>query len=182
MTADQLQTALNAGRSASAMAAALLHVRACDITDAGSGLNVQQIDHKTRIIEQALAFHQVHLQTPLDILQRLGGFEIAAMVSAYLTAAQQGLPVLIDGFISSVAALIASRINPDCRTWFFYGHHSAEKGHKIVLQALNAAPILNLNMRLGEASGALLAVPIMQMACRLHNEMTTFSQANITTG
>jgi nicotinate-nucleotide--dimethylbenzimidazole phosphoribosyltransferase len=118
----------------------------------------------------------------LTILQYLGGFEIAALTAAYIGAAQQGLPVLVDGFISSVAALTALKINPDCAAWFFYGHRSEEKGHKIVLQALAAEPILNLQMRLGEASGALMAVPILQMACRLHNEMATFTQAHITIG
>jgi nicotinate-nucleotide--dimethylbenzimidazole phosphoribosyltransferase len=90
--------------------------------------------------------------------------------------------VLVDGFISSVAALAAVKINPGCADWFFYGHLSEEKGHKIVLDALTAEPILQLHMRLGEASGAVMAVPILQMACQLHNEMATFTQANITTG
>jgi nicotinate-nucleotide--dimethylbenzimidazole phosphoribosyltransferase len=168
--------------SASAIAAALLSLSPDEITGAGTGLNQQQIAHKATVIAQALQTHQKHLDTPLVILQYLGGFEIAALTAAYISAAQHGLPVLIDGFISSVAALIALKINPDCRTWFFYGHHSEEKGHKIVLEALAAEPILNLHMRLGEASGALMAVPMLQMACRLHNEMATFTQAHITIG
>ena len=168
--------------SASAVAAALLAIPACEITGAGTGLNHQQIAHKAAIIEQALHIHQKRLNTPLAILQNLGGFEIAALTAAYLAAAQRGLPVLVDGFISSVAALMATRISPDCGAWFFYGHRSEEKGHKIVLEVLAAEPILNLHMRLGEASGAVMAVPILQMACNLHNEMATFTQAHITTG
>lgn len=168
--------------SASAIAAALLDVSPIEITGAGTGLHAEQIVHKAAVIDQALARHRSALQNPLEVLRRLGGFEIAALTSAYLHAARCGLPVLIDGFISSVAALIAAHINPGCRDWFFYGHRSDEKGHKIVLDALAAEPILDLRMRLGEASGAVLAVPILQMACRLHNEMATFSQANITTG
>ncbi len=136
---------------------------------------------KSRMVA-ALLEHKAFLNSPLAILQHLGGFEIAALTAAYISAAQHGLPVLIDGFICSVAALMAVKINPECDGWFFYGHRSEEKGHKIVLQALNARPLLNLNMRLGEASGAVTAVPILQMACRLHNEMATFAQANITTG
>jgi nicotinate-nucleotide--dimethylbenzimidazole phosphoribosyltransferase len=207
MTVEQLALALNAGKaavaraianradifiggemgiantaSASALAAALLNIPATDITGAGTGLNAAQIEHKASVIASALLKHQASLTTPLAILQYLGGFEIAALSAAYLSAAQQGLPVLVDGFICGVAALLAVRINPGCDEWFFYGHHSEEKGHKIVLEALNARPLLNLNMRLGEASGAVLAVPILQMACRLHNEMATFAQANITTG
>lgn len=168
--------------SASAIAAALLGVSATDITGAGTGLNAEQIAHKATVIDQALERHQSDLQSPLEVVRYLGGFEIAALTGAYLHAARCGLPVLIDGFISSVAAMIAAHINPGCRDWFFYGHRSDEKGHKIVLEALAAEPILDLRMRLGEASGAVLAVPILQMACRLHNEMATFSQANITTG
>ncbi len=168
--------------SASAMAAALLKVPAVEITGAGTGLDAAQIAHKADVIEQALRLHQKALHDPLGIVRHLGGFEIAALIGAYLGAARQAIPVLIDGFISSVAALAACNINPDCRPWFLYAHHSEEKGHKIVLEALAAEPILTLHMRLGEASGAVLAVPILQMACRLHNEMATFTQANITTG
>jgi nicotinate-nucleotide--dimethylbenzimidazole phosphoribosyltransferase len=207
MTAEQLVTALNAGQaavgralanqadvfiggemgianttSASAIAAALLDVSVRDITGAGTGLSPEQIGIKAVIIEQALQWHGAALNTPLAILQHVGGFEIAALTAAYIHAAQRGLPVLVDGFICSVAALLAVRVNPDCGAWFFYGHRSEEKGHKIVLDALAAEPILDLKMRLGEASGAVMAVPILQMACRLHNEMATFSQANITTG
>lgn len=207
MTAEQLITALNAGQtavgralanqadvfiggemgianttSASAIAAALLDVSVRDITGAGTGLSPEQIGIKAVIIEQALQLHGAALNTPLAILQHVGGFEIAALTAAYIHAAQRGLPVLVDGFICSVAALLAVRVNPDCGAWFFYGHRSEEKGHKIVLDALAAEPILDLKMRLGEASGAVMAVPILQMACRLHNEMATFSQANITTG
>ncbi|MGZ4957770.1 MAG: nicotinate-nucleotide--dimethylbenzimidazole phosphoribosyltransferase [Methylomonas sp.] len=168
--------------SASALAAALLNIPAIQITGAGTGLNAAQIEHKAAVIDAALLQHQTFLNSPLAILRHLGGFEIAALTAAYISAAQRGLPVLVDGFICSVAALISVKINPGCDDWFFYGHHSEEKGHKIVLKTLNARPLLNLNMRLGEASGAVTAVPILQMACRLHNEMATFAQANITTG
>lgn len=167
--------------SASALAAAWLRIPAADITGAGTGLNAGQIDHKARVIAEAVLHHQSALNSPLAILQTLGGFEIAALTAAYIAAARRGMPALIDGFISSVAALLAIGINPGCADWFFYGHCSAEKGHTLVLQALNARPLLNLDMRLGEGSGAVLAVPILQMACRLHNEMATFSQAQVST-
>lgn len=167
--------------SASALAAALLRRPVIEITGAGTGLNAEQISHKASIIAKALELHRDHLNEPLHILRRLGGFEIAALMSAYLHAAHHGLPVMVDGFICGVAALLAAAIDPGCRAWFFHGHRSEEKGHKIVLDALGAEPILNLHLRLGEASGAVMAVPILQMACRLHNEMATFAQANITT-
>ena len=167
--------------SASALAAAWLRMPAADITGAGTGLNAGQIDYKAQVIAEALLRHRSRLNSPLEILQTLGGFEIAALTAAYVAGARRGLPVLVDGFISSVAALLAIGINPGCADWFFYGHCSAEKGHAQVLQALNARPLLNLDMRLGEGSGAVLAVPILQMACRLHNEMATFSQAQVST-
>jgi nicotinate-nucleotide--dimethylbenzimidazole phosphoribosyltransferase len=125
--------------------------------------------------------HQNFLENPLKVLQYLGGFEIAALLGAYIFSAQQGLPVLIDGFICSVAALLAVKINPETKSWFFYAHRSQEKGHQIVLEQLQASPLLDLNMRLGEGSGAVAAVPLLQMACKLHNEMATFEQAEITT-
>jgi nicotinate-nucleotide--dimethylbenzimidazole phosphoribosyltransferase len=205
MTCDQMNYALMAGRksvqrafslksqlfiggemgisnttSAAALACALLHQAPHQLVGAGTGLSSKAIAHKTSIVEQGLKKHQGFLNTPLDILQRLGGFEITALVGAYIFAAQYQLPVLVDGFITTVAALIAIRLNPDVASWFFYAHQSEEKGHSIVLNALKVKPLLNLSMRLGEASGALVAVPLLQMACKLHNEMATFKQAHIT--
>jgi len=168
--------------SASAVAAALLNMDARQLTGAGTGLTSAQIEHKTRIIESALNKHKTCLESPLQILQTLGGFEIVALTGAYLYAAQQRLPVVVDGFISTVAALGAAMIKPDVKHWLFFAHCSHEKGHRLVLQVLEARPILALDMRLGEGSGALAAVPLMQMACCLHKEMATFSQAQITTG
>ena len=166
--------------SAAALACALLNTPPHLLVGAGTGLDSKAISHKIHIVELGLKKHRNFLITPLDILQRLGGFEIAALVGAYVFAAQYQLPVLVDGFIATVAALIAVRLNPQVAPWFFYAHQSEEKGHAIVLNALNVKPLLNLSMRLGEASGALVAVPLLQMACKLHNEMATFEQAHIT--
>lgn len=167
--------------SATAMACALLKQKPCILTGAGTGLDNDGISRKATIIEQALDRHHNDLRQPLDILQRLGGFEIAALAGAYIAAAQQGLAVLVDGFIATVAALLAITINPPLQAWLIFAHQSEEKGHQAVLQALDARPLLNLSMRLGEASGAVVAVPLLQMACKLHNEMATFEQAQITT-
>ena len=166
--------------SASAIAATLIAVPVEQLTGAGTGLVSEQIEHKTQIIEAAIKFHQKFLENPLKVLQYLGGFEIAALVGAYIFSAQQGIPVLVDGFIASVAALLAIKINPGTQNWFIYAHCSQEKGHQRVLEELDAKPLLDLNMRLGEASGAVIAVPLLQMACKLHNEMATFQQAKIT--
>lgn len=206
MTTEQLNHALNAGKnavnraltanaklfiggemgiantsSATAIACALLKFPPQDLTGAGTGLDNKAIIHKAKIIEQALITHHESLNTPLSILQILGGFEIAALTGAYIFSAQKQLPVLVDGFIATVAALVAITINPQIAQWLIYAHQSDEKGHQKILQALKCKPLLKLSMRLGEASGAAVAVPLLQMACKLHNEMATFEQAHITT-
>ena len=96
-----------------------------------------------------------------------------------ITAAQLGIPVLVDGFIVSVAALAAMRLNGACRDWMLFSHRSAERGHALVLGALGARPILDLDLRLGEASGAALALPTLRLACALHNRMATFAEAAV---
>ena len=166
--------------SASAMEVALTGLTAKQLAGAGTGLNKDEIKHKIKIIEKAINLHKNFLVSPLKVLQYLGGFEIAALLGAYIFAAQKGLPVLVDGFIASVAALLAIKINPEVEPWFFYAHCSHEKGHKLVLKQLQARPLLDLKLRLGEGSGAVAAVPLLQMACKIHNEMATFSQAEIT--
>ncbi|MCF7981288.1 MAG: nicotinate-nucleotide--dimethylbenzimidazole phosphoribosyltransferase, partial [Pseudomonadales bacterium] len=134
---------------------------------------------KVMTVKKALEKHQALLGDPISILQCLGGFEIAALVGAYTHCAQLGLPVLIDGFICTVAALMAVNINPDVKDWLIFAHQSAEQGHQKVLQALAASPLLSLGMRLGEGSGAAAAVPLLRMACRLHNKMATFDDAGV---
>jgi len=167
--------------SATAIACALLKQRTDILTGAGTGLDSQAIIHKSQVIQAALDKHRAVLTTPLAVLQTVGGFEIAALVGAYLFAAQQRLPVLVDGFIATVASLVAIKINPQAQAWFFYAHQSNEQGHAKVLAMLQVKPLLNLAMRLGEGSGALIAVPLLQMACRLQSQMATFAQAHITT-
>ncbi len=165
--------------SASALACAILKQPVNKLVGAGTGVNAEGILKKQQVIGDALAFHQSHLNEPLSILQHLGGFEIAAMVGAYIHCGQQGIPVIVDGFISSTAALIALKVQPTLADWLFYGHQSEEAGHQHVLSALAAKPLLNLNMRLGEASGAALAVSILRAACQLHTQMATFEEAGI---
>ena len=137
-----------------------------------------RLQQKVRVIERALALH-AGAKTPLALLRCLGGFEIAALVGAIVTCAQRGLPVLVDGFIVSVAALLAVRVNPLVASTLIFAHRSAEAGHQSVLAALNAQPLLDLDLRLGEASGAALAVPLLRLACALHREMATFATAGV---
>lgn len=165
--------------SASAIACALLQTAPVLLSGPGTGLDSNGVAHKARVIEQALARHRLSHDNPLSVLRHVGGFEIAGLCGAYIAAAQQGLPVLVDGFISSVAALAAVHINPAVRNWLLFGHTSAEPGHQRVLAALDAQPFLQLGMRLGEGSGAAVAVPILQLACALHNGMATFAEAGV---
>ena len=165
--------------SATAIACALLNRPASNLVGKGTGINETMLIHKTHIIEQALRFHKSALISPLSILQHLGGFEIAAMTGAYLTCAKAGIPVIIDGFISCAAALVAIKHQPDTQNWMIFSHTSAEEGHALLIRALNATPLLNLGMRLGEGSGAATALGLIKLACDLHNTMATFAQAGV---
>ncbi len=168
--------------SATALACALLKLGPDRLAGPGTGLDAAGVAHKREVVQRALVLHADSLDRPKEILRRLGGFEIAALAGAYLQAAALGLPVLVDGFISSIAALLAVRLQPACRDWLLFAHCSAEPGHRLVLEALDARPILDLSMRLGEGSGAALALPILRAACALHNNMATFAEAGIPTG
>jgi nicotinate-nucleotide--dimethylbenzimidazole phosphoribosyltransferase len=164
--------------SAAALACALLGELPTRLAGAGTGLDAAGIDHKAAVIARGLARYAPD-DDALTWLARVGGFEIAALAGAYIASAQRGLPVLVDGFITTVAALAATRINPGCRAWMFFGHRSRERGHGQTLAALNADPLIDLGLRLGEASGAATAVPLMRLACELHSRMATFAQAGV---
>lgn len=165
--------------SATALACALLNLPPAILVGAGTGLNELQIKHKQKIIESALARHHAVAIDLLSQLRHWGGFEIVALVGCYIRCAQKGLPALVDGFITSVAALAAVTYQPEIAPWLLYSHQSAEKGHQLVLEALNAKPLLNLDMRLGEASGAATAIPLLRLACTLHENMATFESAGV---
>jgi nicotinate-nucleotide--dimethylbenzimidazole phosphoribosyltransferase len=204
MNADQCAAALQAGRnaalrakqhaaqlfiggdmgianttSAAAIACALLSAKPESLAGPGTGLDSAGVTHKAQVIARALSLHGVAAGQPLEVLRCLGGFEIAGLAGAYIAAAQNGLPVLVDGFISSVAALVAVRINPAARAWLLFAHTSAEPGHQRVLAGLDAQTLLQLGMRLGEGSGAAVAVPLLQLACALHRGMATFAEAGV---
>ncbi|XHF32722.1 nicotinate-nucleotide--dimethylbenzimidazole phosphoribosyltransferase [Pseudomonas chlororaphis] len=165
--------------AASALACALLDCPVAHLTGPGTGLNAEGVSHKAQVIERALALHAAQRGDALQTLFNLGGFEIAALVGAYLACAQEGVAVLVDGFICTVAALVAVRLNPACREWLLFGHRGAEPGHRHVLETLGAEPLLELGLRLGEGSGAALAVPLLRLACDLHGQMATFAEAAV---
>lgn len=166
--------------AAAALASVLLDEPPSSLAGAGTGLNAAGIQHKVSVLERALAQHAT-AKTAIEQLRCLGGFELAALVGAYVAAAQAGLPVLVDGFISTAAALTAASIQPDVRPWLLFSHRSKEHGHARLLMALNAEPLVDLGLRLGEASGAATVVPLLRLACALHNGMATFEQAGVST-
>ncbi|MBF0270638.1 MAG: nicotinate-nucleotide--dimethylbenzimidazole phosphoribosyltransferase [Magnetococcales bacterium] len=168
--------------SAAAVACALTRKAPILVAGPGAGLDARGVAHKVEVIEQALELHQHLLKTPLGVLSVLGGFEIVALVGAFIAAAQRRMPVLVDGFIASVAALAATRLRADLAPWLIFAHESAEPGHRVVLDAMKVTPLLSLGMRLGEASGAAVAVPLLRLACLLHREMATFDEAGIAAG
>ena len=165
--------------SAAALACALLDLKPASLAGKGTGLTEQGVTHKAATIASALSQHRHLLVDPLSILQCLGGFEIAALAGAYIRSAQCRIPVLVDGFICTVAALLAVRLNASVRPWLLFSHQSEEAGHGLLLTELNAMPLLTLGMRLGEGSGAAVAVPVLRMACALHNQMASFDSAGV---
>ncbi|WP_236555909.1 nicotinate-nucleotide--dimethylbenzimidazole phosphoribosyltransferase [Alcanivorax sp. S71-1-4] len=164
--------------SATAVASALLGSDPAALTGPGTGLAPAGVAHKVDVIRRALQRHGQDTD-PLHVLTSLGGFEINALTGALLGCAQHRIPVLVDGFIVSVAALAACRLQPALRDWLHFAHRSSEPGHSAVLGALDADPLLELDMRLGEGSGAAVAVPLLQAACRLHNQMASFDSAGV---
>lgn len=165
---------------ATALAARLLGQPLAVLTGRGTGLDDAGLAHKVRVVEQALVQHQKVPDDPWEVMAALGGFELAALAGAMQAAAERRVPVLLDGFITSVAALWAERLRPGVTACLFAAHVSAEPGHQVVLSALGLEPLLALGMRLGEASGALLALPLLRLACRVLAETATFAEARVT--
>ena len=168
--------------SASALYSALLSLGAEESCGPGTGVDAMGIARKHAVINKALLLHQASLCDPFEVLRCLGGYEIAALVGAYIRCAQRGIPILVDGFISTAAALVAEKINPSIRPWLLFAHQSAEPAHRRALDYFKAQPLLNLGMRLGEGSGAAIAVSLIQSALALHNTMATFDQAGVDRG
>jgi nicotinate-nucleotide--dimethylbenzimidazole phosphoribosyltransferase len=165
--------------SAAAVLAALTGVEPRRLVGRGTGLDEAGMERKVSAVEAALQLHRESIGDGLQILAALGGFEIGAMAGACLGAAARKLPVVVDGFIATAAAAIAQKIRPGLTSYMFFGHRSAEGGHAIVLELLNARPILDLGMRLGEGTGAALAMKTIESALALFHQMATFSSAGV---
>ncbi len=205
LSADELAHALNAGRravqraqqrgadllvlgemgignttAASAVSASLLGLCGEALAGPGTGLDPAGVASKALIVDQAIRANGLTLGSdPLDVLAAVGGHELAALTGAYLSAAELGLPVVVDGFICSASALVAARVRPDCAHWMLGSHTSAEPGHQLILAELDMHPVLDLGLRLGEGSGAGALLPILKIACALHGSMATFAEAGV---
>lgn len=164
---------------AAAIACAYLDKPAHQLTGRGTGIDDSAWKNKVSVIERGLARLNLSELSPEQVLQELGGFEIAAIAGAYIRCAQKGIPVLVDGFITTAAALAACKMNPEVQDWLLFSHQSEEQGHKFMLAELEAKALLDLGLRLGEGSGAASAIPLLRQACALHNGMATFAEASV---
>lgn len=149
------------------------------VTGRGTGLSDEQMPIKQRVVADAIARLAGMQDDPLECLREAGGLEIAALVGAMLEAPAHKLPVIVDGFIVTAAALIACRIRPSVRDGLFFAHQSAEMGHQMALEALDAKPLLQLDMRLGEGSAAALAIPLLRGAAAVMSDMASFADAGV---
>jgi nicotinate-nucleotide--dimethylbenzimidazole phosphoribosyltransferase len=165
--------------SATALAAWATGQSVASLVGPGTGLDAQGVSHKGQVIEAALAKHAAAMIDPVEALRHVGGLEIAALTGAYIRAAQVGMTILVDGFITTSAAILAAKIQPKITDWMFFAHASAEPGHQTMMASLGADTILDLGMRLGEGSGAGVALSILKSACVTHNEMATFAEAAV---
>ncbi len=167
--------------AASALVAGLTGEPVTEVTGKGTGIDDTTFLHKVAVIQKALQINQIDRGDPLAVLARVGGFEIAGLVGVILAGAATRTPVLIDGFISGAAALVATRLamGKPVRDYLALAHLSVERGHRRVARELCLVPLLDFRMRLGEGTGAALAMPLLDAACAIYNEMATFAQAGI---
>ncbi len=165
--------------AASAVTAALTASSVAAVTGRGTGVDDAALRHKIEVIERALAENQPHGSDPLEVLRKVGGLEIAGLTGLIVGAAARRIPVVIDGFISTAAAAVACGIEPKVKDFIFAGHRSSEPGHSVLLEFIGQKPLLDLEMRLGEGTGAALAMTIIEAAAKILNQMATFSSAGV---
>ena len=152
--------------SASAIVCSVLKVLPEFLTAPGKGsFPMEGFARRTEVIQRGLDIHEPFHETAMESLRRLGGFEIAALTGAFITCGQQGIPAVVDGFVASTAALVAISLHPPLKNWLIFAHRSAEPGQLRILQTLNIQPVLDLNMRHGEATGAAAILPLLRLAC-----------------
>jgi len=165
-----------------ALYAALLPATVDDMTGRGTGIDDEMLVRKKDVIARGLDVNRGRLTSPFFCLAAVGGLEIAAICGVVLAAARNRIPVVVDGFISSAGALVAMKMNEHVRDYCFFSHMSAEKGHRLFLEKMGLRPLLHLDMRLGEGTGAALAMSIVEAGVRIMNEMATFGEAGVSEG
>jgi nicotinate-nucleotide--dimethylbenzimidazole phosphoribosyltransferase len=163
----------------SAITSALTGVDVAAVTGKGAGLDEEGWKRKVKVIQKALALNQPDPKDAIDVLSKVGGFEIGGIVGLILAGARYRIPVVIDGFISGAAALVATSLSPQVRPYLIASHQSAEPGHRRILEHLSLIPLLNLNMRLGEGTGAALGIFLIEASLKILNEMATFAEAGV---
>ncbi|HEX2677916.1 MAG TPA: nicotinate-nucleotide--dimethylbenzimidazole phosphoribosyltransferase [Polyangiales bacterium] len=166
--------------ASSAITAVLTRSNVEEVTGLGTGIDVATRSRKVSVIQRAIAKNTPDPKDPLDVLHKLGGLEIAGLAGVVLGAAARRTAVVIDGFISSTAALIAARLSPNAAGYLFASHRSVEVGHRMVLVELGRMPLLDLGLRLGEGTGAALAMNLIEASVRVLSEMATFESAGVT--
>jgi len=166
--------------AAAAVVSALTGRDAAEVVGRGTGIDDARWRHKVDVVRRALARHAPAATDPLGVLSAVGGFEIAAIAGLVLGAWERRVAVVVDGFIATAGALLAARLEPGTRAAMLFAHRSAEAGHGVALEALEASPLLDLGMRLGEGTGAALAIGLIESAVRLYREMATFDSAGVT--
>ncbi|MGC9445310.1 MAG: nicotinate-nucleotide--dimethylbenzimidazole phosphoribosyltransferase [Candidatus Methanospirareceae archaeon] len=165
--------------ASSAIAATLTGASVRAVTGTGTGIPSDVFDHKVQVIEAAIRTNEPKKNDPLDVLAKVGGFELGGMAGVILAAASRRIPIVIDGFISTAAALIACALEPAVKEYLIAAHLSAEQGHRVVLDYLGLKPVLALDMRLGEGTGAALGISLVEAACKILNQMATFAEAGV---
>ena len=168
--------------TSSAVLSVLLEADVEAVTGRGGGITDQSFLKKKQVIKDAIAINNPDKTDVIDVLAKVGGFDIAAMCGAFLGCAEKRCPVVIDGFISAVAALCAYKLSPEAVGYFIPSHASYEIGYRLAMDAMGLQPIFLLGMRLGEGSGCPLAFEVLSAACSIINDMATFDQAGIDDG
>ncbi|PKN88288.1 MAG: nicotinate-nucleotide--dimethylbenzimidazole phosphoribosyltransferase [Deltaproteobacteria bacterium HGW-Deltaproteobacteria-1] len=163
----------------SAIAAILTGLPVAAVTGRGTGLDDAGLAHKVKVIEQAIALNRPDPKDAMDVLCKVGGLEIAGLAGVMIAAAARRIPVVVDGFISTAAAMISVGLVPDVRTYLFGSHESVEIGHRVMHKHLGLTPLINLNLRLGEGTGAVLTFHLIEAASRIIREMATFAEAGV---
>jgi nicotinate-nucleotide--dimethylbenzimidazole phosphoribosyltransferase len=165
--------------SSSAILAVVTGASAEEVVGRGTGVDDERLRHKAAVVREALTRHRPDPKNGLDLLTKIGGFEIGAIAGLIIGAASRRIPVVVDGFISSAGAIIATRLAPESRDYLFFSHLSRERGHRRMLEFFDARPIVDLDMCLGEGTGAAIAIDIISAAVRIYNEMATFESASV---